>query len=293
MECVLCQSSTNKVFARVTSFDIPLVYYQCANCGLVFQSSEESKAADPAFYAETYRDIYQFSAEPTQKDLWVQEQRARHLVAFLTSQRMSAPNRALDIGASAGVLLADYRSAFDCDVTGVEPGDAYRAYAEAKGMRMLPSIEALQSANPQKFDLVSLIHVLEHLVHPVETLGTIRKELLADDGCLLLEVPNFYAHDSYELAHLVCYTPHTLGQVVQQAGYRVLQVKAHGVPRSSLLNLYLTVLAVPLPQGQTPPALKPDRHVHQKRQLGFIYRRIAQKIAPHQAWLPLPDQEEN
>ncbi len=293
MECVLCQSSTNEIFARVTSFDLPLVYYQCANCGLVFQSSEESKAADPAFYAETYRDIYQSSAEPTKKDLWVQNQRAQHLIDFVKSNVSTSFTRTLDIGASAGVLLAAYRSTFDCDVTGVEPGDAYRAYAEAKGMAMFPSIEDLLAADPQKFDLVSLIHVLEHLVDPVETLRLIREDLLTDEGFLLLEVPNFYAHDSYELAHLVCYTPHTLRQVVQQAGYRVVQVRAHGVPRSALLNLYLTVLAVPLPEGQAPPPVKPDRHVRRKRQLGFLYRRIVQKIAPHRAWLPLPDEKED
>ncbi len=76
MTCLLCGSENQQIFARVDSFGFPLVYYMCERCGLVFQSQEESQAADPEFYANTYRRIYQSSEEPTSKDLWVQSQRA-------------------------------------------------------------------------------------------------------------------------------------------------------------------------------------------------------------------------
>ncbi len=292
MTCLLCQSSTSDIFDRVESFGYPLVYYQCGHCGLVYQNPEESQAADPVFYAETYRRIYQSSPEPTQKDLWVQAKRASHLMRLLEKQGFSAPKRVLDIGASAGLLLDAFRSAYDCQVMGVEPGDAYRAYTEKQGLSMVPSLDALVEKEPRKFDLVSLMHVLEHLVDPVETLKIIRQSLLADSGVLLLEVPNFYAHDSYELAHLACYSPHTLKVVLQQAGYHVLSIKAHGIPRSMLLPLYLTVLAEPLPEGGEDQALHPEHGVKIKRQVGMFYRRLMQKLFPHRAWLPLPEEKE-
>lgn len=289
MNCLLCGSEHYEDFARVDSFGFPLVYFQCVDCELIYQSPDANQASDPGFYAEAYRQIYQSSVEPTPKDLWVQEHRAYALVSILQSLKIHPPERILDIGASTGVLLESFRNIFGGDVIGVEPGDAYRTHAEQRGIEMYPSIEKLVETNPPRFDLISMIHVLEHLADPVGVLKMIRTNLLKDSGVLLLEVPNFYAHDSYELAHLVCYTPHTTQQVLRQAGYHVFFFHRHGFPRSSVLNLYLTLLAQPLPDDAPLPPVKPDKWVKTKRQMGLYYRRAMQKLFPNQAWLPLPE----
>jgi len=293
MDCLLCGSDQKKIFAQVESFGFPLVYYQCENCGLVFQSRKESQAANPEFYRRTYRQIYQVSEEPTPKDLWVQEQRAKHLIDILGQHLDIFPEKVLDIGASAGVLLQQFRKSFGSHVVGVESGDAYRAHAKESGIEMKESIGALLASDHGKFDLVSMSHVLEHLTEPVEDLKRIKLELLKDGGILLLEVPNFYAHDSYELAHLACYTPHTLREVLKQAGFRLVFLKRHGVPRSKLLNLYLTGVAKVSPEAHGTVEIKNDRFVGLKRNISMLYRRLMQKISPHKAWLPMPviDQE--
>jgi 2-polyprenyl-3-methyl-5-hydroxy-6-metoxy-1,4-benzoquinol methylase len=291
MKCLLCGSQNHNVFNRVESFGVPLVYLQCEQCGLVFQSKEKSQAWESDFYAETYRRVYQESVTPTAKDLWVQDQRATNLIHFLNQNSSKRLIRILDIGASTGRLLESFQRFFHCDVMGVEPGDAYRAYAEAKGMRMVPSLEAVRSESDWKFDLVSLVHVLEHLPDPLGTLKIIKEELLKEGGFLLLEVPNFYAHDSYELAHLTCYTPHILREMVKQAGFRVIKLQRHGIPRSELLHLYLTVLAEPSARTEQVASIQPERNVRLKRRMSFLYRRLIQKFFPHRAWLPLPEEK--
>jgi len=292
MKCYLCGSQNQAIFDCVESFGFALVYYQCETCGLIFQSSEQSQAGDPDFYAETYRKIYQNSETPTAKDLWVQEQRAAHLVQLVKGYLPGGPKRALDIGASTGTLLAAYNQAFGTDGVGVEPGDAYRAHAEARGLRMVDSLDRLLEENGECFELVSLIHVLEHLPDPVSTLRTIREKLLAPNGLLLVEVPNFYAHDSYELAHLSCFTAHSLRAVLEQAGFDVKEILRHGAPRSAVLNLYLTAAVMPLPEGAPLPPVIPDRKMRLKRKISFLYRRGVQKLLPHRAWLPLPGDAE-
>jgi len=288
MDCLLCGADQKKIFARVESYGFPLVYYQCETCGLIFQSLEESRAADLEFYRKTYRRIYQASEEPTPKDLWVQEQRAQHLVDILNHHLESSPERVLDIGASAGVLLQYFQQSFGSEVVGVEPGDAYRAYAEEAGIKMMESMDDLLVSDHGKFDLVSMSHVLEHLTDPVGELKKIRSELLNEGGKLLLEVPNFYAHDSYELAHLACFTPHSLGEVLKQAGFKLVFLKKHGVPRSKLLNLYLTVIAKSSSKAEGIPPIKKDQFVGLKRNISMLYRRLIQKVFPHKAWLPIP-----
>lgn len=289
MNCLLCGSHENHDFKRVTSFGCLLTYLQCDTCGLIFQPPGMSEVADPQFYAEAYRKIYQSNPEPTPKDLWVQEKRALTLVSFLQTVGVQPPQKALDIGASTGVLLKAFQDAFNSEIVGVEPGDAYRAYAENNGIPMVGSLEDLIKSNQGKFDLVSMIHVLEHIPDPVDMVRLIRQELLKDSGVLLLEVPNFYSHESYELAHLVCYTPHTLQQTLRQAGYHVFFFHRHGFPRSEVLNLYLTLMAQPLPTDQATPKIKPDRMVGIKRKAGQLYRRVLEKTLPTKAWTPLPE----
>jgi 2-polyprenyl-3-methyl-5-hydroxy-6-metoxy-1,4-benzoquinol methylase len=47
---------------------------------------------------------------------------------------------------------------------------------------MYASLDDLLADNPPRFDLVSLVHVLEHLPDPVGMLSTIRRELLNESG---------------------------------------------------------------------------------------------------------------
>jgi 2-polyprenyl-3-methyl-5-hydroxy-6-metoxy-1,4-benzoquinol methylase len=262
-------------------------YVQCTRCGLVHQAGDAVKAADPAFYQELYRKVYQSNERPISKDLKIQEMRAHHLCSLLPANPVPRVCRSLDIGASAGVLLDAYREFFACDTVGVEPGTAYREYAAEKGHTMVPALEDLLAQNPEPFQLVSLIHVVEHLENPVDMLRSIHHSLLSPDGLLLIEVPNFYAHDSYELAHLACYTPHTLHQLLRQAGFEVILSKTHGVPRSEKLGLYLLVLAKPVVSAGNPP-LEAEKNVKLKRKAAMLWRRLVQKVFPNSTWLPLP-----
>jgi SAM-dependent methyltransferase len=193
----------------------------------------------------------------------------------------------LDIGASAGVLLNQFRTNYGCSVSGVEPGKMYREFASTSGVKMVASLEELKASSPDRFDLVSLMHVLEHIPDPITGLRDIREGLMTSDGHLLIEVPNFYAHDSYELAHLACYTRHSLRQLLAEAGFKVIAMRTHGFPRSRLLKLYLTAFAKPASPDDVLVKVKPERFVALKRRLGMIYRRILQKFFPHLTWLPV------
>lgn len=285
--CPLCGAMQARVLEKVSSFGFNVPYYHCKACGFVFQDAAASKAADPAFYAETYRKLYQATEEPTPKDLRQQSLRAADQVRFLRANMVKNLGRVLDIGASSGRMLAALREAYQAESVGVEPGNAYRALAEAEGLRMFPSLESLLASQPQPFDLVSLMHVLEHFDDPLGSLRQIREKLLSPQGWLLLEVPNFYAHNSYELAHLSCFTPASLKEILRKAGYRVVSLRKHGYPRSEIFPLFLNALAVPLDNPPDPIETRVERFVPIRRKLAMLRRNILSRLLPRKAWLPL------
>jgi 2-polyprenyl-3-methyl-5-hydroxy-6-metoxy-1,4-benzoquinol methylase len=222
----------------------------CSACG-VCTSPLPVRRRSWRFTNRSTASFYQGSEGPTRKDLAVQNGRAEALLSFAGGW-LAGLSRHLDIGCSAGVLLQWFQRAYDCKPAGIEPGRAYREYARAQGLNVFASLDELRAARLPRFDLVSLAHVLEHLPDPVEYLAALRADLLLPDGWLLLEVPNLYAHDSFEIAHLVSYSPHTLSQALQKSGYEIVASQRHGQPRSRLIPLYLTVLAARIRSGSFP-----------------------------------------
>jgi 2-polyprenyl-3-methyl-5-hydroxy-6-metoxy-1,4-benzoquinol methylase len=281
------------VFDRREFRQHPVVNRLCQVCGLVYQSPRMTAAELESFYTEEYRQLYQGQAGPDPKDLAVQQQRAEVLLDFF--QRRGARQdhpvlRHLDIGSSAGFLLQKFQEEYHCRSTGVEPGQAYQEFARQSGLEIFASIADLPAmfevctAQAERYDLVSMAHVLEHLPDPIGYLATVRQKLLTPHGWLLIEVPNLYAHDCFEVAHLTSFSIPILLQILGKAGFTVHAWQQHGQPRSRLIPLYLTVLAQP----QDEPAeriIQPEHWVAAKRRIGMLQRKLVTRLFPRQAWV--------
>jgi 2-polyprenyl-3-methyl-5-hydroxy-6-metoxy-1,4-benzoquinol methylase len=282
-QCPLCGSADHAQFDQRQFRNRLVTNIICQSCGLVFQSPRMDETESQEFYAAEYRLVYQGQPGPNLKDLAVQTSRAQIALEFIRPQ-VSVASRILDIGCSTGILLHQFGEFYHCQVYGIEPGEVYRQYAQSTGLKVFPSLEALHEADPAPFDLISLMHVLEHLPSPVDYLVHLRSHLLKPDGFLLVEVPNLYAHDCFEIAHLIAFSTHTLQQVMQKAGFRVVVLRTFGQPRSELIPLYITLLATP--DANIHYALQPDHRVRLHRQWGMLRRRLVERFFPQRAWLP-------
>ena len=284
--CPLCNCDQFRLLDVRTFLENEVRNVICRKCGFVLQSPRMTPEELDAFYKSQYRLVYQGLGGPTEKDLFIQKNRAANTIERIKPHIASIESH-LDIGCSAGLLLQAFQQHFNCRSTGVEPGDEYRRYAEQQGFRLFASLNALEASTPEYFDLVSMMHVLEHLHDPVQVLKDIRSKFIKPGGWLLIEVPNLYAHHSFEIAHLTTFSPHTLRQILLQTGFHVIQLAAHGTPRSKLLPLYLTVIAQPA-DDKPACAIIPETNVVLKRKLSMLRRSSLQRVAPKQSWEPLP-----
>jgi len=282
-QCLLCLSEKSSLFDQRQFRGYKVENHICADCGLVFQSPRMTLSELDDFYAREYRQLYQGAEGPTQKDLFVQNGRAASLFKILASQAIK-PQRYLDIGSSAGILLQRFAERFDCIPVGTEPGKAYRTFAQKSGLTVYADLADLREAREAPFDFVSMAHVLEHLPNPVAYLADLRRDVLTPSGVILIEVPNLYAHDSFEIAHMTSFSAHTLCQVLTKAGFEIIALKKHGRPRSKLLQLYLTVLARPKGEASPREPIQPEKRVPFKRRLGMLWRRVLTKLLPKFAW---------
>jgi SAM-dependent methyltransferase len=281
--CLLCGSQQSVIFDTREFHGLRVTNRLCQKCGLVFQSPRMTEAESKVFYTDEYRLLNEGNVEPTARNISAQKARVESLLAFV-QPNIETATRHLDIGCSMGILLQGFQNIYHCQSVGIEPGEAHRNYARKEGLTVYPTLGELEIQGNDRFDLISMSHVLEHLPDPVGYLLHLRETLLDQAGWLLLEVPNLYAHDSFETAHLVSYSTHTLTQTLDKAGFEIVRLEQHGRPRSLLLPLYITVLASPKSSAVRTWNLIPDRQVALRRRLGMLRRRVVERLFPGQAW---------
>ena len=214
----------------------------------------------------------------------MQTARAR-LTVGLVGHHLRLVSRHLDLGSSSGALLEAVRDRFRSQGVGIEPGEIYRRHAVARGLRVFPSQAQLVEAGEAPFDLVTAMHVLEHLPDPIQTLVDLRRQHMNPEGFLLIEVPNLAEHEALELAHLQAFTRSSLRDTAERAGFRVLWVRCHGSFRSPVLRLYITLLAQPANHAQVrryPPFAA--RRSRLARSLGVAKRRFFTRHFPDWTW---------
>jgi 2-polyprenyl-3-methyl-5-hydroxy-6-metoxy-1,4-benzoquinol methylase len=97
----------------------------------------------------------------------------------------------LDVGAGTGDFLNEARKN-GWNISGIEPNIKARNLAANKNIQLLNSLDDL---NLQKYDVITLWHVLEHIPNLHEHIAKL-KLLLKPNGTLIIAVPNFKSYDA-------------------------------------------------------------------------------------------------
>lgn len=97
----------------------------------------------------------------------------------------------LDFGAGTGEFLYKMKSCY-WNVYGVEPNRSARELAILKGLELKSRLEKLER---EKYDVISLWHVLEHLPDFEEKIQMFKNKL-EEDGILVIAVPNYNSYDA-------------------------------------------------------------------------------------------------
>lgn len=188
-------------------------------CPMVSEQMQE------AFFGESYEPVRSF---------WVRLFEA--LNNRRTIKRLRGHTRVvgdlLEIGVGSGSFLA-YAQARGFAPLGCDLSPAIcRRVERNTGIRMYCGhLESLPGQ--QRFDVVVMNHVLEHVSDPTSLLKAVLARLKTG-GVLHLAVPNVEAWEtrlpgwnSYEPYHLLYFTPRTLRATAEKVGFEILEVNTH------------------------------------------------------------------
>ncbi len=237
--CGVCGSSEHiKVFDR-KDFELGIDMTLCKHCGFLFTNPRPLPEAISEFYRKDYRRSdsnpakkpkeYADAPSPLRRAFWFNDL----IKPKFDKEGIRAP-RILDVGCGLGIVLHAFRERFpQSQLFGVEPSPAFSAVAAERNNATvftggIETFVAEQKALRGSFDLITLVHVLEHLYEPVEKLAALR-EFLRPGGYLMLQVPTPFSagcpkvRRMFHIAHVNQFSADTLRWTLERAGFNEIQ----------------------------------------------------------------------
>jgi 2-polyprenyl-3-methyl-5-hydroxy-6-metoxy-1,4-benzoquinol methylase len=241
--CYLCGSGDSTPYTDawddLTGKPGTFHFVRCNQCGLTYQNPRIKED----FIGQYYDDEY--IAHRKKKDWgpmtplynWAMGKHDRQKAKLVARYKtLDSSSKILDIGCGAGTFLLRMHALYGANVTGVD----------FKDLSALPGFDLIdfhhgpireQAFPDASFDLVTMWHFLEHDYAPLETLEKI-KQLLKDDGTLVIEVPRLDSLTSrlyrerwpglQAPQHTVLYNRQTLLESVQKAGFEIQEYLPYG-----------------------------------------------------------------
>ncbi len=244
--CNLCGKNDYNLHLKVPVNDKFIDLVKCVHCGLIYQNPRLSEEERLAFYSEAYFQKGYFDSG---------NQDRLYKNAILVLENLSCycgKGKLLDVGASSGAYV---KAAIDSnwEAYGVELSSAAVKFAKGHwGVDLLQGTLEENHFPDNSFDVITLMHTLEHLPSPLQTLREI-KRILKRRGVLYVAVPNIASYKARRLKekwwplmpveHLFFFSPGTLKHLFKEAGFYVIRSDT-SIPVVSLEGLQNSGLPV-------------------------------------------------
>jgi len=208
----------------------------CRTCGCIQKVIDQAWRSEVAQIYDNYTIYYQSGgveqAVFDQNSGQAVRRSNRVLQHLQANAELPKHGRLLDVGCGNGALLRAFSSLIPgWSLVGTELSDKYRLAVEA-----IPGVEAFYACPPGEipgsFDLIIVMHALEHIPAPADFLVQLRGKLAAG-GLLIVEVPD-HLQNPFDLLiadHSTHFTAATIAALIESAGYRLDAMATDWMPK--------------------------------------------------------------
>jgi 2-polyprenyl-3-methyl-5-hydroxy-6-metoxy-1,4-benzoquinol methylase len=241
VDCVVCDAGISDT--RLVYHEYGLNVVRCRRCGLVYVNPRlDDTALDSVYGLHTApRHLEGVGEDRTREDKVYRAYEDRLIqqrLLLLEKMRNGKVGRLLDVGSHHGHFLVQARLR---GWTGVGVEIASDVAAKARDTHNLTiyndKIENVDFG-AERFDVVTLFDVLEHLQEPNRVLRTI-SSILADDGILFIKVPNvhFIQLKTFVLSRLLGRDAHKRYEFLNPLGFFMVEQHNYNFSDQTLTRL--------------------------------------------------------
>jgi 2-polyprenyl-3-methyl-5-hydroxy-6-metoxy-1,4-benzoquinol methylase len=266
--CPLCESNNfiniAKVFVKNVNYLDTVI---CKECHFVFRQKRPSLEWFKKLWSDNGNSNNNILFIPTFRDKF-RYKRYSNLEKIL--KKMVKNLQVLDLGTNTGFGLKAFHDK-GWKVQGVEPDSIASKQGNQLGLKIFnESIEEFLKNNKQQYELVLLIHTLEHFHNPKKSLQEISKKI-KKNGFLYVEVPNIEESVNYrdvlDYHHMNIFSKDVLTNLLLKVG---LKPKFHIKTKSQPFGPYhLGIIAEKISDEQV--IIKKDKSFIPNDEIKRIY----------------------
>ncbi len=237
ISCPVCKSTSTTFSFKAKDYTVSGEFFEvsyCNDCTLMFTSNAPLESEIGKYYsAESY-----ISHTDSNEGLINKLYHRVRVITLASKRKLLAKETGktsgslLDIGSGTGAFANEMKNS-GWQITALEPDELAR-----KNSLELYNIKALSTSNlfnlEDKFDAITLWHVLEH-VYPLHEYIEQIKKLLKPDGKLFVAVPNYQSADAKAYGenwaawdvprHLYHFSPASMKKLLFMHGLNLLKMK--------------------------------------------------------------------
>ena len=234
LNCINCKSLNYKELYANDRHGINQQTVLCNACGLVYSNPRMTEESLKYFYSSNlYREVYDASddfehsfsqkVKQVEKNIRINKPNFNKYYPQLFLDFICSLNidykTVCEIGAGYGANLLFFKN-IGKEVYGVEPSKTSVKIATDNQINIK---QGFVNDLENKYDMIILKHVFEHLYDPLKDLEKIRSHT---NKYLFIEVPgNFRRIASIQNAHNFYFTENTLHKIVTKAGFNIISAE--------------------------------------------------------------------
>lgn len=220
-----------------------LIYkmYRCNDCYFIFQNprfTDEEVLTKYYWIAEGMGiekpDINKMNAidrgkeeKIRERNAWIDVTREKRIRGYLEKYANVKARTLLDFGGADGKMCINLKDKYDCEVIELSK---YPMHGKVKYIG-----ENLECLKDKEYDIILLIHVLEHVNKPLEYLLALKKHLKRENGIILIAVPighiNEWKFRPEPLTHCNFFCQNSFKRVLDIAEFECLDVEQYPVSK--------------------------------------------------------------
>jgi len=238
----LCDSKNHKKRKGSVRDSAPLSVLECKSCSFVFLSA--NLHTDEAFYKEGNMH------GNLNVETWLETTKKDDHRRFESLKKKIKDKNILDFGCGNGGFLRLARNAAK-KAEGIELQENLQNYFIKNNLKVYKNINQTE----EKYDYITLFHVIEHLASPKKMLAKLAQNL-SDGGEIIIETPNSddvllkayknkgFSNFTYWSCHPYLFNEKTLKKLVEDSGFKVTSFER--IQRYGLVNhLYWLIFNKP------------------------------------------------
>lgn len=218
-------------------------FSECDVCSAVFLSKRIEESEISLAYADNYEPYSDKASLLKELFWWWRDGREAR---YIKSHKPDA-KCLLEIGSSWGRYLLSMKEKLGLEVVGIEIGEEAAKVGQAKyGLDIRFGVLDSQNFSDDKFDVVVMNHVLEHLYCPKQTLVKVFN-MMVSRGLLLIKTPNteslerriFGRHwGPYDVPrHISLFSEKTMKAVLTDCGFKDISISYETLPNDIILSI--------------------------------------------------------